>query len=65
MRDQLRDYLARTAANYFLGSFMFGGFPPEQVRSSLELFAREVIPAVAPATTSVPAGLDTPHAPGG
>jgi len=51
VRDQLGDYLARSGANYFLGSFMFGSFPPEQARTSLDLFAREVMPAVAQVTT--------------
>lgn len=46
VRRQLQHYLERAGANYFLGSFTFGSFTFEQVRTSLELFAREVMPAV-------------------
>jgi alkanesulfonate monooxygenase SsuD/methylene tetrahydromethanopterin reductase-like flavin-dependent oxidoreductase (luciferase family) len=48
VREQLGSYLQKSGANYFIGSFAFGSLPIEQVLSSVDLFAREVMPAVAP-----------------
>ena len=48
VREQLGAYLERSGANYFVGCFAFGSLPIEQVLSSVDLFAREVMPAVAP-----------------
>jgi alkanesulfonate monooxygenase SsuD/methylene tetrahydromethanopterin reductase-like flavin-dependent oxidoreductase (luciferase family) len=42
---QLSEYLDRSGANYFLGSFTFGSLPLDQTLNSLTLFSREVIPA--------------------
>jgi alkanesulfonate monooxygenase SsuD/methylene tetrahydromethanopterin reductase-like flavin-dependent oxidoreductase (luciferase family) len=50
VRSQLSRQLEVSSANYFLGVFAFGSLPLEKVQRSLELFAREVMPAfVAPA----------------
>jgi alkanesulfonate monooxygenase SsuD/methylene tetrahydromethanopterin reductase-like flavin-dependent oxidoreductase (luciferase family) len=49
VREQLGSYLQESGANYFIGSFAFGSLPIEQVLSSVDLFAREVMPALAPA----------------
>jgi alkanesulfonate monooxygenase SsuD/methylene tetrahydromethanopterin reductase-like flavin-dependent oxidoreductase (luciferase family) len=46
VRDQLQSYLERSGANYFIGSFAFGSLPVEQVLSSVDLFAHEVMPAL-------------------
>jgi alkanesulfonate monooxygenase SsuD/methylene tetrahydromethanopterin reductase-like flavin-dependent oxidoreductase (luciferase family) len=45
VREQLAAYLERSGANYVLGCFSFGSLPLEQILSSMDLFAREVIPA--------------------
>jgi len=45
VREQLKLMLEPTEANYFLGSFSWGNFAPEHVLTSVELFAREVMPA--------------------
>ena len=42
----LRSHVARTGANYFIGTFAFGSMTEAQTRQSVELFAREVMPAV-------------------
>ena len=47
--ERLRAYLAQSGANYVIGTFAFGSLPIEQILSSLDLFAREVMPAVSPA----------------
>jgi alkanesulfonate monooxygenase SsuD/methylene tetrahydromethanopterin reductase-like flavin-dependent oxidoreductase (luciferase family) len=47
VRERVADYLARSGANYVLGVFAFGSLTEEQVLSSLDLFAREVAPALA------------------
>jgi alkanesulfonate monooxygenase SsuD/methylene tetrahydromethanopterin reductase-like flavin-dependent oxidoreductase (luciferase family) len=44
--QRLRATVEQTGANYFIGSFAFGSLPEEQVLSSVDLFAREVMPAV-------------------
>jgi alkanesulfonate monooxygenase SsuD/methylene tetrahydromethanopterin reductase-like flavin-dependent oxidoreductase (luciferase family) len=46
VRDQLAGYLERSGANYVLGCFAFGSLPIDQVLSSVDLFAREVMPAL-------------------
>jgi alkanesulfonate monooxygenase SsuD/methylene tetrahydromethanopterin reductase-like flavin-dependent oxidoreductase (luciferase family) len=46
VRDQLGGYLRASGANYFLGAFFFGSLTLEQATRSLELFAREVMPAL-------------------
>jgi alkanesulfonate monooxygenase SsuD/methylene tetrahydromethanopterin reductase-like flavin-dependent oxidoreductase (luciferase family) len=47
VREQLSDYFERTGANYFLGAFAFGDLTREQILTSVDLFAREVMPALA------------------
>jgi alkanesulfonate monooxygenase SsuD/methylene tetrahydromethanopterin reductase-like flavin-dependent oxidoreductase (luciferase family) len=44
--DQLGRMLEQSGANYVLGSFAFGSLPGDQVLSSVNLFAREVMPAL-------------------
>jgi len=44
--EQLRDVLRESGANYLLGIFSFGDLPPESALRSLELFGREVMPAL-------------------
>jgi alkanesulfonate monooxygenase SsuD/methylene tetrahydromethanopterin reductase-like flavin-dependent oxidoreductase (luciferase family) len=46
-RDRLGTYLRQSRANYFLGAFFFGSLTLEQATRSLELFASEVLPALA------------------
>jgi alkanesulfonate monooxygenase SsuD/methylene tetrahydromethanopterin reductase-like flavin-dependent oxidoreductase (luciferase family) len=46
VREQLATYLERSGANYVLGCFSFGSMPVEQVLSSVDLFAKEVMPAL-------------------
>jgi alkanesulfonate monooxygenase SsuD/methylene tetrahydromethanopterin reductase-like flavin-dependent oxidoreductase (luciferase family) len=46
VRELLGRYLAQSGANYFLGSFAFGSMPVEQVLTSIDLFARKVMPAL-------------------
>ena len=46
VRDQLAGYLDRSGANYVLGCFAFGSLPIDQVLTSVDLFAREVMPAL-------------------
>jgi alkanesulfonate monooxygenase SsuD/methylene tetrahydromethanopterin reductase-like flavin-dependent oxidoreductase (luciferase family) len=46
VREQLRTYMKQSGANYVIGCFAFGSLPVEQVLESVELFAREVIPAL-------------------
>jgi alkanesulfonate monooxygenase SsuD/methylene tetrahydromethanopterin reductase-like flavin-dependent oxidoreductase (luciferase family) len=49
--DQVRDYVAEVAdassASYFVCDFAFGDIGFEEARQSIELFAREVMPAFA------------------
>lgn len=47
VREQLRTYLEQSGANYVIGCFAFGGMPEEQVLGSVDLFAKEVMPALA------------------
>lgn len=46
VRKTLQSHVARTGANYFIGTFAFGSMPEAETRRSVELFAREVMPAV-------------------
>ena len=46
VREQLRDYLDRSGANYVVGCFSFGSLPLEQILTSLELFTEQVMPAL-------------------
>ncbi|MBV9120070.1 MAG: LLM class flavin-dependent oxidoreductase [Chloroflexi bacterium] len=46
VRRLLGRYLQESGANYFVGSFAFGSLTQEQIMTSLNLFAREVMPAM-------------------
>jgi alkanesulfonate monooxygenase SsuD/methylene tetrahydromethanopterin reductase-like flavin-dependent oxidoreductase (luciferase family) len=46
VRDQLADYLDRSGANYVLGCFAFGSLSLPHILESVELFSREVMPAL-------------------
>ncbi|MFN0074506.1 MAG: LLM class flavin-dependent oxidoreductase [Chloroflexota bacterium] len=46
IREQLGAYLDQTGANYFCGAFAFGDLSREQILTSVDLFAREVMPAL-------------------
>ena len=45
VREQLKGYIEASGGNYMIGSFSWGNFAPEQVLNSVDLFAREVMPA--------------------
>jgi alkanesulfonate monooxygenase SsuD/methylene tetrahydromethanopterin reductase-like flavin-dependent oxidoreductase (luciferase family) len=45
VKQQVREHLRMTGANYFVGSFFFGSLTGEQTLRSLRLFAQEVMPA--------------------
>jgi alkanesulfonate monooxygenase SsuD/methylene tetrahydromethanopterin reductase-like flavin-dependent oxidoreductase (luciferase family) len=45
VRARLGSMLRQSQANYFLGAFFFGGLTLDEATHSLDLFAREVIPA--------------------
>jgi len=47
VRRDLAAKIERSGANYVLGSFSWGSLTLEQILSSLDLFVREVIPALA------------------
>ncbi|MCA1646642.1 MAG: LLM class flavin-dependent oxidoreductase [Chloroflexi bacterium] len=46
VREQLGAYLDQSGANYFIGCFSFGSLPSDQILTSVDLFATQVIPAV-------------------
>lgn len=46
VRNILASHLEKSGANHFIGAFAFGSLPFEATRRSLELFGREVIPAL-------------------
>ena len=46
VRAEVKRQLAATEANYFVGRFIFGTLPLERALRSIELFSREVMPAV-------------------
>jgi alkanesulfonate monooxygenase SsuD/methylene tetrahydromethanopterin reductase-like flavin-dependent oxidoreductase (luciferase family) len=52
VRERLGAYVQESGANYFLGCFSFGSLSLDQVLKSVDLFSREVMPAL----TRVPAG---------
>jgi len=47
VRDQLSECLEQSGANYVVGCFSFGSLSSEETLESVELFAREVMPALA------------------
>jgi alkanesulfonate monooxygenase SsuD/methylene tetrahydromethanopterin reductase-like flavin-dependent oxidoreductase (luciferase family) len=47
VRSQLADFLERSGANYVVGCFSFGSLTLEQTLSSVDLFARQVMPSLA------------------
>ena len=51
VRKNLSKVVDLTGANHFVGVFTFGDLPYEQTRRSVELFAKEVMPAFAGETT--------------
>jgi alkanesulfonate monooxygenase SsuD/methylene tetrahydromethanopterin reductase-like flavin-dependent oxidoreductase (luciferase family) len=53
VRAEVRRQLAATGANYFVGRFLFGTLPLERALRSIELFSREVMPAL-PSRPSAP-----------
>ena len=53
VRAAVQRQLAATGANYFVGRFLFGTLPVERALRSVELFSREVMPAV-PSRPSAP-----------
>ena len=53
VRAEVRRQLGVTDASYFVGRFLFGTLPLERALRSLELFSREVMPAV-PSRPSAP-----------
>jgi alkanesulfonate monooxygenase SsuD/methylene tetrahydromethanopterin reductase-like flavin-dependent oxidoreductase (luciferase family) len=44
--DKLSGYLEMTGANYVMGAFAWGSFTRDQILTSIDLFAREVMPRV-------------------
>jgi alkanesulfonate monooxygenase SsuD/methylene tetrahydromethanopterin reductase-like flavin-dependent oxidoreductase (luciferase family) len=44
--EQVRDAVRETGMNYMLCIFSFGSLPPKSALRSLELFAKEVVPAL-------------------
>ena len=54
VREYMDEYVA-TGANYFVCSFQWGDLSHEQAMRSIELFATEVMPRYAQATTGEPA----------
>jgi alkanesulfonate monooxygenase SsuD/methylene tetrahydromethanopterin reductase-like flavin-dependent oxidoreductase (luciferase family) len=53
VRAEVERQLTATGANYFVGRFLFGTLPLERALRSVELFSREVMPAV-PSRPSAP-----------
>jgi alkanesulfonate monooxygenase SsuD/methylene tetrahydromethanopterin reductase-like flavin-dependent oxidoreductase (luciferase family) len=53
VRAEVQRQLAVTGANYFVGRFLFGTLPLARALRSIELFSREVLPAV-PSRPSAP-----------
>ncbi len=45
VREQVREHVDATGCNYFVGSFFFGSLTLEQSMNSIQLFAKEVMPA--------------------
>ena len=42
----LGDYVERSGSNYVIGCFSFGGMPIDQILTSVDLFSKEVMPAL-------------------
>ena len=57
VREQLETYLEQSGANYVIGCFAFGSLPEEQVLTSVDLFAKEVVPALALARSPERSGV--------
>jgi alkanesulfonate monooxygenase SsuD/methylene tetrahydromethanopterin reductase-like flavin-dependent oxidoreductase (luciferase family) len=57
VRAQLDDYLKRSGANYVVGCFSFGSLTLDQTLGSVDLFAREVMPALSGSTTAAAEAL--------
>ena len=53
VRAEVQRQLAATGANYVVGRFLFGTLPVERALRSIELFSREVMPAI-PSRPSAP-----------
>jgi alkanesulfonate monooxygenase SsuD/methylene tetrahydromethanopterin reductase-like flavin-dependent oxidoreductase (luciferase family) len=49
VRKQVQHFVDATGANYFVGTFAFGNLTTDQILRSVQLFAKEVMPAVTPA----------------
>ncbi len=47
VREQVTRLVAESGINYLIGAFAWGSLSSEQTQRSLDLFAREVMPAVA------------------
>jgi hypothetical protein len=43
----IREQVAASGTNYFVGQFMFGNLGIEEALTSVRLFTREVVPALA------------------
>ena len=46
MTEIIRQQMAEAGANYFVGQFAFGDLTLAETRHSIELFARDVMPAL-------------------
>ena len=57
VREQLGTYLEQSGANYVIGCFAFGSLPEEQVLTSVDLFAKEVMSALALARSPERSGV--------
>ncbi len=49
VRERLRGWIEQSGANCFIGSFAFGNLPFESIMTSIDLFAKEVMPALSAA----------------
>jgi alkanesulfonate monooxygenase SsuD/methylene tetrahydromethanopterin reductase-like flavin-dependent oxidoreductase (luciferase family) len=59
-RSMIQEMVDETGINYFLGVFNFGDLAQDRVLSSMELFAREVMPAFSPAEREVSSTVSSP-----
>ncbi len=53
VRQQVQHFVDASGANYFVGTFAFGGLTTEQVLHSIKLFGDEVMPNVTSASSQV------------
>lgn len=53
--NELRDHVAGSQFNYLIVEFSFGAITHAEARQSIELFAREVLPALAELPAGIPA----------